>query len=159
MSYQGLKGWMESETFDGLRASALSNVWFPFQQWNDVAAEGGLRIITEGHGAKIKDFQGKEYYDGFAGLALVNVGYGREEIARAVYDQISTLHYANTFAFATIPDACPKLTNRLADNGLLTRVSQYLLLAPALTVSRQEVDEIVDIVSDGISYIEKELGY
>jgi len=37
MSYQGLKGWMESETFDGLRASALSNVWFPFQQWNDVA--------------------------------------------------------------------------------------------------------------------------
>ena len=159
MSYQGLKGWMESETFDGLRASALSNVWFPFQQWNDVAAEGGLRIITEGHGAKIKDFQGKEYYDGFAGLVLVNVGYGREEIARAVYDQISTLHYANTFAFATIPDACSKLTNRLADNGLLTRVSQYLLLTPALTVSRQEVDEIVDIVSGGISYIEKELGY
>ena len=159
MSYQGLKGWMESETFDGLRASALSNVWFPFQQWNDVAAEGGLRIITEGHGAKIKDFQGKEYYDGFGGLAMVNVGYGREEITRAVYDQISTLHYANTFAFATIPDACPKLTNRLADNGLLTLVSQYLLLTPALTVSRQEVDEIVDIVSDGISYIEKELGY
>jgi len=105
------------------------------------------------------DFQGKEYYDGFAGLVLVNVGYGREEIARAVYDQISTLHYANTFAFATIPDACSKLTNRLADNGLLTRVSQYLLLTPALTVSRQEVDEIVDIVSGGISYIEKELGY
>ncbi len=105
------------------------------------------------------DFQGKEYYDGFAGLVLVNVGYGREEIARAVYDQISTLHYANTFAFATIPDACSKLTNRLADNGLLTRVSQYLILTPVLTVSRQEVDEIVDIVSDGISYIEKELGY
>ncbi|MCZ6866600.1 MAG: aspartate aminotransferase family protein [Chloroflexi bacterium] len=112
MSYQGLKGWMESETFDGLRASALSNVWFPFQQWNDVAGEGGLRIITEGHGAKIVDFQGKEYYDGFAGLVLVNVGYGREEIARAVYDQISTLHYANTFAFATIPVI--KLAEKLA---------------------------------------------
>ena len=94
---------MESETFDGLREAALSNLWFPFQQLNDVAAEGGLQIMTEGKGAKIKDIHGKEYYDGFAGLALVNVGYGREEIARAVYEQMSTLHYANTFAYATIP--------------------------------------------------------
>ena len=103
MSYRGLEGWMETETFDGLREAALSHVWFPFQQLNDVAAEGGLQIMTEGKGAKIKDIHGKEYYDGFAGLALVNVGYGREEIARAVYEQMSTLHYANTFAYATIP--------------------------------------------------------
>ena len=47
--------------------------------------------------------KGKEFYDGAAGLVLVNVGYGREEIARAVYDQLRTLHYANTFAFTTIP--------------------------------------------------------
>ena len=103
MSYKGLKAWMESETFDELRASALEHVWFPFQQWNDVAAEGGLRIIVEGNGVKLKDFHGKEYFDGFAGLVLVNVGHGREEIARAVYDQLSTLHYANTFAYTTIP--------------------------------------------------------
>ena len=68
MSYKGLEGWMESETFDGLREAALSHVWFPFQQLNDVAAEGGLQIMTEGKGAKIKDIHGKEYYDGFAGL-------------------------------------------------------------------------------------------
>ena len=103
MAYQGLKEWMETETFDSLRASALSNLWFPFQQWNDVAAEGGFHVITEGHGAKLKNLQGKEFYDGAAGLVLVNVGYGREEIARAVYDQLRTLHYANTFAFTTIP--------------------------------------------------------
>ena len=103
MSYKGLEGWMETETFDGLREAALSHVWFPFQQLNDVAAEGGLQIMTEGKGAKIKDIHGKEYYDGFAGLALVNVGYGREEIADAVRDQLATLHYANTFAYGTIP--------------------------------------------------------
>lgn len=122
MTYQGLKGWMESETFDGLRASALSHVWFPFQQWEDVAAEDGLRIITEGHGAKIKDFHGKEYYDGFAGLALVNVGYGREEIAKAVYEQISTLHYANTFNYSTIPQI--KMADKVASitPGDLNRV-------------------------------------
>lgn len=103
MAYQGLDNWRQTETFDSLRDSALANVWFPFQQWNDVASEGGLRIITEGHGAKITDLDGKDYYDGFAGLVLVNVGYGREEIAKAVYDQISTLHYTSTFNYATIP--------------------------------------------------------
>ena len=103
MTYQGLDSWKQTETFDSLRDSALANVWFPFQQWNDVASDGGLRIITEGHGAKITDLEGKDYYDGFAGLVLVNVGYGREEIAKAVYDQISTLHYTSTFNYATIP--------------------------------------------------------
>ena len=91
------------ETFDGLREAALSHVWFPMQQLNDVAKEGGLKIMRSGRGAKITDFDGREYYDGFAGLALVNVGYGREEIAQAVHDQLSTLHYANTFAYGTIP--------------------------------------------------------
>ena len=103
MSYKGLEAWLETETFDGLREAALSHVWFPMQQLNDVAKEGGLKIMRSGRGAKITDFDGREYYDGFAGLALVNVGYGREEIAQAVHDQLSTLHYANTFAYGTIP--------------------------------------------------------
>lgn len=103
MSDQISVDWSKTETFDDLRASALSNLWFPFQQWNDVASEDGFHVITEGRGAKLKDFHGKEFYDGASGLVLVNVGYGRKEIAKAVYDQMSTLHYANTFAFTTIP--------------------------------------------------------
>ena len=58
-----------------------------------------------------------------------------------------------------IPGITAKLTKRLADNGLLTRVSQFLFITPALTVTKEEVDELVDIVSDGINYIEKDLGY
>ena len=88
MSYKGLEAWLETETFDGLREAALSNLWFPMQQLNDVSKEGGLKIMRSGRGAKITDFDGQEYYDGFAGLALVNVGYGREEIAQAVHDQL-----------------------------------------------------------------------
>jgi len=122
MTQQGIESWEQTETFDSLRESALANVWFPFQQWNDVAAEGGLRIITKGHGAKITDFQGRDYYDGFAGLVLVNVGYGREEIAKAVYDQMTTLHYANTFNYTTIPTI--KLAEKVASitPGDLNRV-------------------------------------
>ena len=52
-----------------------------------------------------------------------------------------------------------KLAKRLADNGLLTRAKGFLFLTPPLTVTRSEVDEMVDIVADGISYIERELGY
>ena len=32
-------------------------------------------------------------------------------------------------------------------------------ITPTLTVNRQEVDEIVDIITDGITYVEEELGY
>ena len=76
MSYKGLEAWLETETFDGLREAALSHVWFPMQQLNDVAKEDGLKIMRSGRGAKITDFDGQEYYDGFAGLALVNWLYG-----------------------------------------------------------------------------------
>ena len=62
-------------------------------------------------------------------------------------------------SLSSVPGAGDKLSRRLAENGLLTRTVPYLNLTPALTLSAQEVDEIADIVSDGISYIEKELGY
>ena len=62
-------------------------------------------------------------------------------------------------SFSEIPGAADKLSARLAENGLLTRTSPYLNLTPALTLSAEEVDEIADIVKDGIEYIEKELGY
>ena len=61
--------------------------------------------------------------------------------------------------FSSIEGAADKLSARLAEKGLLTRVSPYLNLTPALTLSAEEVDEIADIVKDGIEYIEKELGY
>ena len=62
-------------------------------------------------------------------------------------------------SLSSVPGAGDKLSAQLAENGLLTRTVPYLNLTPALTLSAQEVDEIADIVSDGISYIEKELGY
>ena len=62
-------------------------------------------------------------------------------------------------SLASVPGAGDKLSTRLAENGLLTRTVPYLNLTPALTLSAAEVDEIADIVKDGIEYIEKELGY
>lgn len=52
------------------------------------------RIIVEGKGMRVWDQKGKEHLDAVSGgVWTVNVGYGRESIARAVYDQLLKLNY------------------------------------------------------------------
>src|SRR5690625_5349635 len=50
-------------------------------------------VVTEANGAWTKDSNGNEYLDGMSGLWCVNVGYGREELAKAAYDQMKVLPY------------------------------------------------------------------
>jgi taurine-pyruvate aminotransferase len=52
------------------------------------------RIIVEGKGMRVWDAKGKEHIDAVSGgVWTVNVGYGRETIAKAVYDQLVKLNY------------------------------------------------------------------
>ncbi|WP_299647104.1 aminotransferase class III-fold pyridoxal phosphate-dependent enzyme [uncultured Jannaschia sp.] len=52
------------------------------------------RIIVEGKGMRVWDQRGKEHLDGVSGgVWTVNVGYGREEIADAVRDQLVRMNY------------------------------------------------------------------
>ena len=52
------------------------------------------RIIVEGKGMRVWDAMGKEHIDAVSGgVWTVNVGYGRETIAKAVYDQLVKLNY------------------------------------------------------------------
>ncbi|MGX7002486.1 aminotransferase [Caballeronia sp. KNU42] len=55
------------------------------------------RIITGAHGIRIQDHEGREFIDAFAGLYCVNVGYGRQEIAEAIYEQAKRLAYYHTY--------------------------------------------------------------
>jgi taurine-pyruvate aminotransferase len=50
-------------------------------------------IVVSGKNSTVTDIDGKNYLDGMSGLWCVNVGYGREEIAQAAYEQIKTLPY------------------------------------------------------------------
>ena len=54
-------------------------------------------VIVEGHGAVIKDIHGNEYIDGLAGLWNVSVGHGREELARAAFEQMKKLAYFSNY--------------------------------------------------------------
>jgi putrescine---pyruvate transaminase len=58
---------------------------------------GGSRIIVRADGCTIHDAEGHSMLDGMAGLWCVNVGYGREELARTAYEQMLELPFYNTF--------------------------------------------------------------
>lgn len=50
-------------------------------------------MVQSGEGAWVTDVDGNRYLDGMSGLWCVNVGYGREELAKAAYDQLVELPY------------------------------------------------------------------
>lgn len=76
-----------------LRQLCLDHVWLPNRQWNDIAKAAGFTIFVEGKGCKLIDIEGNTWLDGYAGLMLANVGYGRKEIAEAAYAQMLKLTF------------------------------------------------------------------
>src|SRR5699024_7379196 len=56
--------------------------------------------IVRGEGHHIFDDRGKKYIDGLAGLFTVQVGHGREEIAKAMYDQTLELPFMPLWSYA-----------------------------------------------------------
>lgn len=67
------------------------SVWHHISAYNETNRP---MIIESGKGAWITDHQGNRYLDGMSGLWAVNVGYGREELAKAAYEQMKKLAYA-----------------------------------------------------------------
>lgn len=59
--------------------------------------ETGVRVITDGEGCWLKDLDGVRYLDAAAGLWCVNIGYGRREVADAIYEQAKRLAYFHSF--------------------------------------------------------------
>ena len=55
------------------------------------------RVISGAEGSYIRDRDGNEYLDGFAGLYCVNIGYGRSEIAEAISKQAKDLSYYHAY--------------------------------------------------------------
>jgi len=74
----------------------------------------GITVTTKGEGVRVFDQDGKSYLDLVSGVTRpVHVGYGRKEIAQAVYDQICELSYFTPMQFANIPAI--KLANVLTE--------------------------------------------
>jgi len=70
------------------------------------------RIFETGHGVRLTDCDGRQFIDAFAGLYCVNVGYGRTEIAEAIYEQAKKLAYYHAYA-ATATEPAILLSERI----------------------------------------------
>ena len=83
-----------------LRQSALDHIFIGMANHAMLGEEGGPLIVERGDGIYIYDVDGNRYIDGISGMYFRNTGHGREEIARAIYEQISDLS-ANVYASVT----------------------------------------------------------
>src|SRR5690606_41732730 len=70
----------------------LDHVWHPMTQHKGLEKRPPM-VVERAYGSTIVDAEGREYLDAMAGLWCVNVGYGRREIADAVYEQMLALPY------------------------------------------------------------------
>ncbi|MEZ5498449.1 MAG: aminotransferase class III-fold pyridoxal phosphate-dependent enzyme [Steroidobacteraceae bacterium] len=62
----------------------------------------GVRLLTGGRGAWLRDGDGRELLDAFSGLWCVNIGYGQQSVVDAAMAQMRELPYATTyFGFAS----------------------------------------------------------
>ena len=84
--------------------------------WTDFASfkdEGSL-VMSHSDGAYVFDSDGNRFMDGIGGLWCVNIGYGNDEMAEAIADQVRQIPYYSTFNHLTTPPAAT-LAAKLAE--------------------------------------------
>ncbi|SNS71076.1 putrescine aminotransferase [Sphingomonas laterariae] len=101
---------------------------------------GGSRIITRAEGSTIWDGEGHAILDGMAGLWCVDVGYGREELAKVAYEQMLELPYYNSF-FRTATVPAVELATKIA--GLLGGELQHVFFNSSGSESNDTVFRLV----------------
>jgi adenosylmethionine-8-amino-7-oxononanoate aminotransferase len=83
--------------------SAIDHCILPMTLAAEVG-ERGHTIFVKGSGAYLTDIDGKQYLDMMGThTRAASLGYGNDEIARAMYEQARTLHYVGTGALLTAP--------------------------------------------------------
>ncbi len=95
------KDWLEYDVED-MVAQDKNTLWHHLKS-HSCFATGEQMIVVSGEGLRIKDIRGNEYLDATSGgVWSVMVGYGRESIARAVYEQLKVMPYF-AGAYGNIP--------------------------------------------------------
>ncbi|PZG07295.1 aspartate aminotransferase family protein [Nonomuraea aridisoli] len=105
---------------DVLKA-AQDHLWLHFTR-HSAYEQSEIPTIVRGEGSYVYDIHGKRYLDGLAGLFVVQVGHGRQELAEAAAKQAQELAFFPLWSYAH-PKAA-ELAQRLASHtpGELNRV-------------------------------------
>jgi adenosylmethionine-8-amino-7-oxononanoate aminotransferase len=100
-----------------------------------------LPLVTHGRGAYLFDGEGKKYLDGSGGAAVVNIGHGVQEIARALSSQAQKTAYLSGLQFTHFP--VEKLAEKVAqflpfpDGKILFLASGSEAIEAAVKLARQ----------------------
>ena len=110
------------EDYTRLQKAGKRHLWMHFSRHGSYDDAHDIPIITKGDGMYIWDAKGRRYLDGLAGLFVVQVGHGREELAEAAAKQAAELPFFPIWTFAH-PNAI-ELAERIASYapGDLNRV-------------------------------------
>lgn len=103
---------MQTADLAQLKHDAVDKIIFHMtpKEW---LGTSGAWVLERGEGALLYDADGGEYLDAMSGgVFAVLAGYGREEIARAMYDQARRLNY--TSPYATTSEVTVELARKLA---------------------------------------------
>ncbi len=73
-----------------------SSHFHPFTDLSEYAETGG-RVVNQAEHIYIRDADGNRILDGMSGLWCCNLGYSQKGIVDAVYEQLQTLPYYNSF--------------------------------------------------------------
>ena len=94
-------------------ASKIKHLWTHKTQDHPTLPDEEL-VVDRAEGVWVWTEKGKKLMDGFAGLAVVNVGHGRREIAEAIAEQtVKLAYYPTTRQFSNRPAA--ELAAKLAE--------------------------------------------
>jgi len=69
-------------------------------------------VVQSGHGATLKDIEGKEYLDCYAGISVVNAGHCPPKVVKAVQEQVETLIHYGPYVYHN--SVITKLAEKLA---------------------------------------------
>ena len=84
---------LSPEEISKVMTADRNHVWHHLAQHKSLETNDPLMIVR-GEGMRVWDATGKEHLDAVSGAVwTVNVGYGRERIAKAVYDQLVKMNY------------------------------------------------------------------
>ena len=83
-----------------LSDTARERLWMHFTRHSTFDEGGNVPVIVKGEGAYIWDAAGRRYLDGLAGLFVVQVGHGREELAQAAAKQARELAFFPLWSYA-----------------------------------------------------------
>ena len=100
------------ENFNNLNEEALKHLFVGMSNTNDLNMEGGPTILKEGKGIYVWDQEGNKYLDGISGMYFRNIGYGREQVAKEIYQQLSKV---SMNMYSAVTESTIKLSKKLAD--------------------------------------------